>query len=91
MWFVLMVLCCAAVVYWQFTVAIIAVYLIVKIVQRVHAGITTRRAAEHANIEGLINRATKQHKQVQKGKIGGVYGAYPVPKECKGIGIWLAE
>ena len=76
MWFFLMIICCAAVVYWKFTVAIIAIYATVNIVQRVHAGIVTRRAAESARVQGLIDRATKQHKQVQKGKINGVYGSH---------------
>lgn len=91
MWIVWMTVCCAAVVYWQFTIVVITIYAAVKIGQRVHAGYTTRRAAEQARIAGLINRATKQHRQIQKGKLSGVYGAYPPPTECKGLGIWLAE
>jgi len=97
MWFIVMVICCAAAMFWKFTVAIIVVYLIVKASQHIHARHTARRtaeakrAAEAKRVQGLLDRATKQHKQVQKGNIGGVYGAYPVPKECKGIGIWLAD
>ncbi len=91
MWFILMFLCAAAVLYWKVTVTIIAIYLIVKFVQRAYAGYVTRRAAEQARITGLINRATKQHKQIQRGKLSGVYRAYPPPEECKGLGVWIAE
>ncbi len=91
MWFPLMILCACAVYYWQATVAIIAIFLVVKISQRGQARYTARRAAEAERVQGLINRATKQHRQIQKGKLGGVYGAYPPAQECRGVGIWLAE
>ena len=91
MWFVLMIICLAAVEFWQLTVTIIVICATVKIGQYVQAGIVTRRAAEAARVQGLIDRATREHEQIQKGRIDGVYGSYPVPKECRGLGIWLAD
>lgn len=95
MWFVLMVLCCAVILYWQFFLAVFGPLLAVKLtadgLSWYFARRDEKRAAEKVRLQGLIDRATKQHRQIEQGKISGVYGAYPPPKECKGMGIWLAE
>ncbi len=90
-WFWLLFLFCLAVYYWQATVTVIVVCLIVVAIRRARARAAAERAEEDARIAGLVKRADKQHRLVQQGRLDGVYGSYPVPKECKGMGIWLAD
>jgi hypothetical protein len=39
----------------------------------------------------IIERADKQHRQVQLGQLDGIYGDYPVPDSVRGMGIWLTD
>lgn len=93
--FVLFVLTVAAVYYWQFTLPVLLAYAAFKLARRYwdlrEARIARERSTQSARTARLIEHADREHTLIQQGDADGIYGAYPVPQDLRGTGIWLAD
>lgn len=89
--FVLLILACAVVVYWKFFL-IVAAVIVAWLVFLTACEESERRAkARKAAEAALIEHADREHRLIQQGDMDGIYGEYPVPDECRGMGIWLCD
>ncbi|KUH93929.1 hypothetical protein AU188_07875 [Mycobacterium sp. IS-3022] len=74
-----------------YLLAAVALVVIFKLLSLWYDATEDRRAAEAARAARLIAHADREHAQVQDGDVAGIYGAYPVPEDFRGAGIWLAD
>lgn len=90
MWLLLLIASCMAVVYWKPLFWLTVSYLAYKLVRLGIWAYKRQKAAQHEAERQLIEDADTQHRCVQMGLLAGVYGNYPPPRECRGMGIWMA-
>lgn len=94
-WFLLLIITLAAVEYWRWTLAIVGIggtYIgLLCWYEYRQEKKAAERAAERQRIATLIEHADREHRLVQQGNVDGIYGAYPVPDECRGLGVWLCD
>ncbi|OMC55347.1 hypothetical protein A5747_13205 [Mycobacterium sp. IS-836] len=95
MWFLLLIVSCAAVLYWKATVLALSVYLAYKLAplewRAWKRKMAAQREAERQRVRRLERNADREHWWVQQGNVKGIYGDFPPPRECRGLGIWLTE
>jgi hypothetical protein len=95
MWFLWMIAACSVVFYWKQAVFALICFLAYKAVRwelsTTKRRIAAQREAERQRIKRLRRNATREHRWVQEGRVAGVYGDYPPPEDCEGIGIWLTD
>lgn len=91
MWWLLLFLTLLLVKYWQLALFILFCYGVYKAIEWAPRAYERKKAAQREAERRLIRNADREHKLVQQGNVDGIYGEYPVPDECRGIGIWLTE
>ena len=93
--FLIVGLIAAVMAIWKPLVVILALYAAWKLARwwwhSRQARIARQETAAEAKRARLIAHADREHRQVQQGNVDGIYGAYPVPDETRGMGIWLTD
>lgn len=93
--FVIVGVLAALMAVWKWLLAALVVYVAVKLTRlwwrNRQARLEREHAAEAARIAKLTAHADREHRLIQQGNVDGVYGSYPVPKDLRETGIWLAD